>query len=79
MNRIAVTGIGMIDALGNNPVQCFDNLLNDKTYDRHFDDIVLLRKSVKVDRCHMPTTDIIIPEDFNPKLLTYMPRSMHTT
>ncbi len=78
MNRIAVTGIGMIDALGNNPVQCFDNLLNDKTYDRHFDDIVLPRKSVKVDRCHMPTTDIIIPEDFNPKLLRYMPRSMHT-
>lgn len=78
MNRVAVTGIGMIDALGNNPKDCFDHLLDNKTYDRHFDDIVHPRKAVKVDRCHMPTTDTLLPEGFNPKLLKNMPRSMHT-
>jgi len=78
MKRVAVTGIGMIDALGNNPKDCFDHLLDDNIYDRHFDDIVYPRKAVKVDRCHMPTTDTILPEDFNPKLLKNMPRSMHT-
>lgn len=78
MNRVAVTGIGMIDALGNNPKDCFDHLLDNNVYDRHFDDIVHPRKAVKVDRCHMPTTDTILPDGFNPKLLKNMPRSMHT-
>jgi len=78
MNRVAVTGIGMIDALGNNPKDCFDHLIDNNIYDRHFDDIVYPRKAVKVDRCHIPTTDVVLPNDFNPKLLKNMPRSMHT-
>lgn len=30
--RVAVTGIGMIDTLGNNQVDCFNNLVNDKDF-----------------------------------------------
>tara|TARA_B100000902_G_scaffold129323_1_gene128485 strand:+ start:1265 stop:2407 length:1143 start_codon:yes stop_codon:yes gene_type:complete len=76
MKRVAVTGIGMIDALGNNPVQCFDNLLNNKSYDKPFEDIVAPRKQIKVNNCHIPTSENIYPEDFNTKLLKNMPRSM---
>lgn len=33
MNRIAITGIGMVDTLGVSPQECFDNLISD-TYDQ---------------------------------------------
>lgn len=32
MRRVAVTGIGMIDACGNNPTTCFENVVNDKDF-----------------------------------------------
>lgn len=32
--RVCVTGFGMIDALGNNPAQCWENLINDKEFYR---------------------------------------------
>lgn len=32
--KVAVTGIGMIDALGNNPIDCWNHMLDDKDYYR---------------------------------------------
>lgn len=32
MNRVAVTGMGLVDTLGNNPDMCFDNYLNKEHY-----------------------------------------------
>ena len=32
MKRVAVTGFGMIDACGNNPITCFENVISDRDF-----------------------------------------------
>ena len=58
MKRVAVTGIGMIDACGNNTTMCFDNVLNDKDFAKPIADFYTLpdhfSDKAKADACRSP-------------------------
>lgn len=53
MKRVAVTGIGMIDACGNNPSRCFENVINDQDYSK---DISTFFEPVAPETCRSPIT-----------------------
>lgn len=77
---VYVVGYGMIDALGNNPKDCFTNMLNDQDYNVFLD----FMGDYKINHGIKLNDDLLqIPESFNPKQLFHMTRaqkcSLHAT
>ena len=58
MRRVAVTGFGMIDACGNNPITCFENVLSNEDFAKPISDFYILPEhfsdKAKADACRSP-------------------------
>lgn len=77
MKRVAVTGMGIIDACGNNPSRCFENVVNDIDYAQDVKDFFV---SPKPEACRTsvvlsPDMDGLIIEDGHRRIES-MPRYM---
>ena len=77
IKKACITGIGMIDALGNNPKDCFNGLIDDKDYHQKID-------SICPDYSNQfglyPTTDTILPDKVNRRhLLRAIDYGIHAT
>lgn len=71
-----VVGYGLIDTLGNNPTDCFTNMLNDKNYVTHVDFMGdhKIQHGVKLN-----DSLIELPEGLTPKMASTMTRAQKTT
>ena len=67
-----VVGYGMIDALGNNPGDCFLNMVNDNDYSVELDFMGdhKIHRGIKVDDSLLQ-----LPEKFTPKIVANMTRA----
>ena len=65
-NPAYVVGYGMIDTLGNNPDQCWVNMLSGEDHSQDIPDLV--EEGYKVYRGYPVTDEIILPDDFSPKI-----------
>ena len=76
MDNAYVVGYGLIDALGNNPKDCFQNLLNDQDYCQS----LVFMQDYKINRGMMvDNSNIILPEG-SPRGMTKMQHlAMHAT
>lgn len=72
VSPVHVVGYGMIDALGNNPKNCFSNMINDQDYTQELS----FMNGTKIHR-GIPVNDSLlqIPEEFTPKVLSTMTRA----
>ena len=71
------TGIGMIDALGNNPKDCFNGLIDDKDYHQKIDSIC---PDYSNQFGLFPTADTILPDKVNRRhLLRAIDYGIHAT
>lgn len=61
MQKVYVVGYGLIDALGNNPKECFGNILNEKDFNKSID--CLVENNFKIQR-GIPVEDLRLPETF---------------
>ena len=76
MNSAYVVGYGLIDALGNNPKDCFQNLLNDQDYSQ---DLAFMQ-DYKINRGLMVDDSTIILPEGSPRGMTKMQHlAMHAT
>jgi len=59
MSRVAITGIGLVDTLGNNPDLCFDNYLNKENYPEpyKYEDTILSHL-----KCFYSDYDLLVPD-----------------
>ena len=72
MNNAYVVGYGLIDALGNNPTDCFSNMLNGQDYNQTIPELV--EEDYKIHRGLVVNEELIqLPPD-HPKTLTKMQR-----
>jgi len=64
-----VVGFGMIDALGDNPITCWENMLNDKDFHRPINKFLHDEHGLKVTTGFYP--DIEIDEEVTPRTVHY--------
>lgn len=77
IKKACITGIGMIDALGNNPKDCFNGLIDDKDYHQNIDSIC---PDYSNQFGLFPTTDTILPDKVNRRhLLRAIDYGIHAT
>ena len=76
MKRVAVTGMGIIDACGNNPSQCFENVVNDIDYARDVKDYFTSKpEACRTSAVLSPDMDGLIIEEGHRRVES-MPRYM---
>lgn len=64
-----IVGFGMIDALGDNPIDCWNNMLNDQDFHRPIDSYVRENHGLKVANAFYP--DVDVDEEIQPRTVFY--------
>jgi len=72
-NPCYVVGYGMIDTLGNNPEQCWVNMLYNADHSVEIPDLV--EENYKIYRGYTVTEDILLPDNFSPKVSPTLTKS----
>lgn len=69
MNEACIVGFGMIDGLGDNPIDCWNNMLNDQDFHKPIDPHFHENHGLKVKTAFYP--DIEINEELQPRTVAY--------
>jgi 3-oxoacyl-(acyl-carrier-protein) synthase len=69
MKEACVVGFGMIDGLGDNPIDCWNNMLNDQDFHKPIDPHVHENHGLNVKTAFYP--DIEIDEELQPRTVAY--------
>jgi len=69
MKEACIVGFGMIDALGDNPVDCWNNMLNDRDFHKPIEPHVHEGHTLKVKTAFYP--DVEIDEEVMPRTVHY--------
>jgi 3-oxoacyl-[acyl-carrier-protein] synthase II len=70
---VYVVGYGMIDALGNNPTQCWTNMVSGEDYSQDIPDLV--DEQYKIYRGYPVTEQIVLPDNFSLKVSPTLTKS----
>ena len=69
MSEACVVGFGMIDALGDNPITCWENMINDQDFHKPIDKFLHGDHGIKVSTGFYPVADI--DEEVTPRTVYY--------
>lgn len=68
-----VVGYGMIDTLGNNPIDCWNNMVSGNDFSTDIQGLV--DEGHKITKGYPVTDDIVLPDDFSPKISPSLTKS----